>query len=78
MSQIVDLHRDTLPAAYSSRLPPYFLRLLSQRMVLMASLASGLIPIESLHLPIMSSFSARDQAKCHGHHFARDVPPGKP
>lgn len=77
MSLDVDLHRDTLPATYSSRLSSYFLWLLSQRMVFVASLASILIAIEPLLLPIMSCFSARDQAQCYGYHFARHVPPGK-
>lgn len=63
-----DLHRFALSAAHPPRLPPYFLRLLPERMVLHPSISSLIILSLPIHLPIMPRKRPRDSSKCHSYH----------
>lgn len=76
--QTLDLYRNPLSTPHPPRLPSHILWFLSQGMVLIASLPSGSLKIESVQLPVMSRPSEGDATERYGHHVVGDVPPGEP
>ena len=74
---VLGMHRHPLSAFDTSGLPTHLLRFLSKGMVLLAGISSYTLDQEPIHLSIMSSFRARDEAKCHCHYIARHVSTGE-
>jgi hypothetical protein len=75
-----DMHRHPLPATYSFGLSTHVLRLLSERVVHMASnvCSEQQADCSALYLPIMSGFSQRNEGGLAGEHTAGGILEGEP
>lgn len=51
---------------------------MSERMVLVAGVPGFCLKAEPIYMPVVPSFCAGDEAKCHRYYTAGHVSPGKP